>query len=63
MMILKGSQIYEKVCSEFRAIESAGVRNPMNNYTRLIMWMEAQGYNNEELAKVLVSQYNNQWTV
>lgn len=61
MMTLNQSEVIDKVCQMAREIESNGLRNRSNNYSKLMIWLEQHGYANDDLARQLVSVYTDQW--
>lgn len=63
MMSLTQSAVIDKVKILAADLEKKGHRSPTNNFTRLNLHLEARGYANPEIAKILVSAYTDQWTV
>jgi 5'-3' exonuclease len=61
MMDLLNSQVHGKVRLMMEPIEKAGIRSQRTGFTKLVVWLEANGIKNEELARSLSTTFTDQW--
>lgn len=62
LMSLTASRVYEKVQGIMQGLEKAGLRERRTNYTKLVMWLDAHGFKNPEIASSLATTFSTQWT-
>lgn len=63
MMSLLRSEVSEKVKCLASWLQAQGIRGKQNNFTKLTIWLEEHGISNPEIARSLIPEYTNQWTM